>query len=101
MTVTPEQARAAAIQMIRPYVERGDSLESLREGQMGSYNPRYRCVIGSVGMYECRAPRKLGVDAITVGAVNGEPCCYHFRVSELYDEIKSGSKQLSLFEVAS
>lgn len=39
-------SKEAAIDLIRVYVERGDTLDQLRRGQMGSYNSEYGASIG-------------------------------------------------------
>lgn len=97
--VTPEAARACALDHIRRYVERGDLYEWLKESCGGSYSPHYHAQIGSMGKYGCPRPR-FGADTLSIGEVNRVPCCFQFSLRELYDEIKSGTKQLSMFAQA-
>lgn len=86
---TPHEA---AKDLIRVYVLRGDTLESLRLGGMGSYSKRYRAEIGPYGYRN---------DQIVVTRVGETPCHEVFSLPRLYEEIKSEAtigKQLSLFE---
>ncbi len=88
-------AREAAKHLIRRYVERGDSYESLKESWMGSWGRDYRAGIGAGG-HATNCPFK-NPDSITVSWLEGEQVCYHFSLRELYDEIKNGVEQPSLF----
>lgn len=99
--VTVEAARALALNFIRYRVERGDLYEWIKEGCGGSYGAygSHAVQIGSPGIYGCPRPR-FGADTITVGVANFVPCCYMFSLRELFDEIKSGASQLSLFDAA-
>lgn len=87
-------ARDAAREHIRVYVERGDSLDDLRESPHGSYSGDRQVVIGSSGVFGCRA--KFGTDSITVTRVNGVACCHCFRLSDIYAEVRSGMRQAGL-----
>ena len=89
--------REAAIDLIRAYVERGDNIESLREGYMGACGDDYHAQIGG---YAGELPNLIKVksDKIAVSKINGqiiEPQI--FSLQELFDEIKSGVKQPALF----
>ena len=91
---TPQTARDLAKWLIWPYVTRGDSIESLREGGMG--------YCGTQGVVE------IHLDHIIVRAV-GEPprdsrewtVKAKFKLAELYREIQTetqtGVTQSSLF----
>jgi hypothetical protein len=89
-----EQAKAAAIDLIRVYVLRGDSYQSLKESWMGSYGRGYAASIGVAGFMHCRPKR--GTDALVVGELKGEPVCFEFSLRELYDELR-GEGQLRMF----
>lgn len=88
-------AREAARDLIKFYVLRGDSYESLKESWMGVYGRQYRAGIGSGG-HATYCPSK-GNDSITVSWLEGEQVCFHYSLRELFDEIKNGVEQPSLF----
>lgn len=90
------KARAAAKDLIRVYVLRGDSYAHLKESWMGSANSRYWANIGSSGCQPNGHSRR-GADAINVTEIDGEKVCFEFSLRELYDEIRGGREQLSLF----
>ncbi|MHB8581200.1 MAG: hypothetical protein ACYDA4_15260 [Ignavibacteriaceae bacterium] len=88
--------REAAKDLIRAYVERGDSLESLQYGFMGTYSDYH----AQIGGYAGELPNLIKVkpDKIAVDYVNGqgiEPQI--FSLKELFYEIKSGVRQPALF----
>jgi len=88
--------REAAKELIRAYVERGDSLESLQCGFMGAYTDYH----AQIGGYAGELPNLIKVksDKIAVDYINEqviEPQI--FSLKELFDEIKSGVKQPALF----
>jgi hypothetical protein len=60
-------AHEAAIDLIKAYVIRGDSLESLRSGQQGSYSDDYHAEIGG-----CINGKHYGPDKIIVSNLNGK-----------------------------
>ncbi len=91
-------ARHLAKEFIRPYVERGDTYESLVYGCMGEYSDRGRMRIGSFGFVDCRAKRS---GDLTIGRVGDVDCCFVFSLRLLYDEIRAGREQLSLFGTSS
>jgi hypothetical protein len=72
--ITEEQAREAAKSMIKPYVLRGDTLESIKSGRMGSYSDEFNASI-------------LG-NKIEVTAVNGKTTDWKFTLQSIYNEIK-------------
>lgn len=89
--------REAAKDLIRAYVERGDSLESLREGYMGASGDDYHAQIGG---YAGELPNiiKVKSDKIAVDYINGKHIAPQvFSLKELFDEIKSGVNQAALF----
>lgn len=94
--VPRDMARAHAKEMIRVYVDRGDSLEFLEQSPMGvADNPLH----GGVGSLGPTGPcgSKRGKDSILITRVYGEDCCHEFSLRELYDELRTGVEQLSLF----
>jgi hypothetical protein len=80
-------AREAAIDLIRAYVERGDSYESLKGSFLGSMGGRYDAQIG--GYLKNKNAR---ADQIVVSRLNGKEVSEVFSLKELFDEIKSGPK---------
>lgn len=76
-------ARQAAINLIKPYVLRGDDPQWIRSGMMG---------------YACNGTwADLRGDKITVSRLDGEEVNAVFRFKDLYDEIKRGTSQPALF----
>lgn len=89
--------REAAKDLIRVYVERGDSLDSLRAGQLGYCGGDYSA---SIGGYAGELPDLVRVksDKIAVSKINGQIINPQiFSLKELFDEIKSGVRQPVLF----
>ena len=93
-------AKERAIQMIEPYVSRGDSLESLVKGHMGSCSPKgYDINIGGYCFTD------FGTDKVKsyklksgeIGVVLNGSYFEKFKVKDLYNEIVSGMKQLEFF----
>ncbi len=89
------EARDAAKALIRQYVERGDSYQSLKESLMGRYGSDYRAGIGVSGGSSTCAPKNS--DSITVTWLEGNEVCQHFSLKQLFDEIKNGNNQPRLF----
>ena len=95
----------AAKDFIRPYVRRGDSLDSLRKSQMGRYSPHYHAAIGGVifprGGDADAKPRVLRGDRVGITRVAGTPTEAVFSLTELYDEVvaeeQDGVRQPRLF----
>lgn len=75
------QARALAIALIRPYVERGETLEQIRKSYMGSSNGAGSAMVRS---------NKILVDKLDNVAVS-----YSFSLPVLYKEIKGVGKAAS------
>lgn len=86
----------AARDAARTVVEKnpGATLEDIQRGQSGSFSKDLRIQIGSSGAFGCRAT--YGADSITVGRVAGVDCCYCFRLSDIYAEVRSGMRQAGL-----
>ena len=89
--------RESAKDLIKSYVERGDSLESLQSGQLGCSCEDYSACIGG---YAGELPDlvKVKSDKIAVSKINGqiiEPQI--FSLKELFDELKSEVRQPVLF----
>ena len=87
-------ARDAAKDFIRPYVLRGDSVESLRRGAMGHWGQDYRASIGGTIVREYPGGgmrvRGIGTDKVLVHEVAGQPVVPPaiYTLSELYDEVR-------------
>lgn len=80
-------ARDAARDLIARYVERGDSLESLKAGAMGCYGRAYSASIG--GYLDTERGRKhYGTDWIIVTCVAGQPCNERINLPRLYRELQ-------------
>ena len=104
-------AREAAKNLIRIYVEIGDSIENsiehLAAGMLGAANDKY---YASIGGYICNedengqihSVRKVGRYQIGVDRLEGKNCNEIFSLKEIYEEIllekQTGRKeQLTLF----
>lgn len=94
-------ALEAAKDLIRIYVLRGDSLESLVEGGMGRWGPQYRASIGGYACpddptAQCRKLTGRQIAARPAGATDWEI----FSLPTLYDQIRaemtSGYQQVGL-----
>lgn len=98
MAVTREAARAAALDLIRPYVERGDPEDDIRHAGYGWSGAVLSARVGTpLPVDRCPAPRAWGSDVVSVLHVGGVPCCFTFRLSALAAEIRGGTRQLALF----
>lgn len=89
--------REAAKDLIRVYVERGDSFEHLKASYLGAYCEEYSAHIGG---YVGDLPNlvKIKSDEIGVEKINGRTITPQiFSLRELYEEIKLGKEQVSLF----
>lgn len=85
---TSTNAKTIAIDFIKDYVERGDTLKSLKDGQGGSSSSEYSV---SIGGYANK--KRVSSDKIVVTRMNGKDLAIPkiFSLKELYDEIKSQS----------
>lgn len=82
-------AQSAADKFIRPYVERGDTYESIRAGHMGAASAEYRASIGGyIG------DKQYDSHWIVVKEVNGETVNQVFRLREVYDKIATGQERM-------
>ena len=89
------EARELAKKMIAPYVLRGDSLESLMDGQMGQYGSDADVAIhGNVFDENMKLIHEGKRDEIVVSEIAGKHCCYVFKLKTLYNEISSGQLKL-------
>lgn len=100
-------AKEAAIKFIRVYVERGDSIASLKSGQMFTYGSEYKASIGGHifpleykdKILQCpkNLIKKVSSDKILIEEVGGKRVDQIFSLLEIYQEIKRGKVgQLSL-----
>jgi len=88
--------RDAALDFIRPYVVRGDSLDSLQAFFMVAYSDYHAQIGGYVG--ELHNLKKISNNIIAVDFFNGKAIYPQlFSLSELFFEIKSGVSQSTLF----
>lgn len=83
----------AACDLIRPYVLRGDSLESIQKSHISSHRPPYLwmpAISVQIGFYfspNAKTTVKLKPDEI--GAAVGKEWKV-FKLSKIYDDIKNG-----------
>ncbi len=86
-------AREAAKDLIRGYVERGDSIESLAAGCLGYAGSDYYASIGGYiwnGSHTdgtAHFVRKVGRYQIGVDRLDGKDCNEVFSLKEIYNEI--------------
>ncbi len=90
-------ARDLAKDFLRPYVERGDSLDSITEGHMGCFSREYCLQIGACVWKNGKA-RDYSRDELVVTRFRGKECLLVFSVPDLIEEIKKGAAQPSLWE---
>lgn len=86
-TARIETAKDAAKDLIRDYVLRGDSLESLKSGQGGSFNGRYNAQIGGY-----QDGINIGANKIQVSKLNGKDVSEVFSLKKLFDEVSTEKK---------
>lgn len=88
-------AKDAAINLIKHYVLRGDSLQSLRVSHMGSHNDKYDASIaGNAWDKNDELIHKGTIDEVVVTKLYGKKCLHIYKLKDLYDEIKSGQMKL-------
>ena len=86
-------AREAAKHLICKYVERGDSLESLRSGYLGATAPHSYDV--SIGGYLPGGGKHWSGDWIVVRRdMNGVEVNQTFRLKEIFNELQQGQQAL-------
>ena len=99
-------AREAAKSLIRPYVLRGDTVESLAAGMLGSSGGAYDAQIGGYIFNNFQKPdqvsRKLGRYQIGVSEVDGVECMEIFPLTVIYNDILQEARygkreQMALF----
>lgn len=85
----PMSARDCAKDLIRVYVIRGDTLESLAHGHMGSFSSRYHAKIGGLVPAGEGKSRDIGCWKLAVTRIGKQECCEIFSLRELYAEIQA------------
>jgi len=95
--------REFAKSMLAPYIERGDSVESIIAGHMGVGGGGYSAHVGGYVVKTNKDPdmRKWKSTAIkstevAVSEFAGQEVCHIFNIYELAQEIKNKTKQLTL-----
>lgn len=96
--------REFAKYFIERYVKRGDSLESLVSGQGGYSYTGFSVNIGGYAVLTHGSDDitkwesiKINSDEIVVTEYNNEECFEKFKLADLFNEIRSGNEQFSLF----
>lgn len=84
--VTPKDA---AIKLIEAYVLRGDSLQSLKNGNGGTSNSEFSAQIGGYS----RNGKNYSADNILVEKINGKEVNEVFSLKKIYDEIAATAKE--------
>jgi len=98
MTEPIETAFDAAVDLIRVYVLRGDTISSLRSGAMGSYSEEYEAQIGG---YLWTGPlahkKRFGPDKVLVHRIGRRDCGQVVSLRQAYEFVKKGEvRQLAL-----
>jgi len=89
-------AKEAAIDLIKYYVLRGDSYDSLRLSHMGSSGDGYSACIGGYVWKGDKMVYKGKNEEVIVTKLNKKECCFVFKLKKLYDEILSRQINLPL-----
>ena len=92
--VTP---RDLAKELLRPYVERGDSLDFIIDGHMGRSTADSSVQIGPT-IWTDGKRRDYPPTQIVVTEFAGQACLHVFSVAELVAELKAPARQRSLWE---
>ena len=88
-------AKEAAIDLIKYYVKRGDSLQSLRLSHLGYFGGDYDASIGGNALDKnYKLIHKGKIDEIVVTELNGKECLHIYKLKKIFDEIKSGQMKL-------
>lgn len=83
-------ARDCAKDLIRFYVRRGDAIDDLAHGHMGSSNNAYRANIGGLVRQPGAAKaRDIGCWKLAVTRIGQQECCEIFDLRDLYQEIQA------------
>lgn len=88
--------REAALDFLRPYVERGSSLAWIRRRLTGRQEQGTRVQLGGY-IWEGETAERLSRREIAVTTLEGRPCLYRFELAALYRELY-GEQQPSLFD---
>lgn len=79
-------ARDAALDFLRPYVERGVPLSAIKRRLTGRYLDGNRVQLGGY-VWEGEAAERLSRSEVAVTELDGRPCCYVFELRSLYREL--------------
>jgi|SRR5947209_6764882 len=90
-------ARDAAKDFLRPYVERGDSVDSICSGGMGCARREYWAQIGGVTMVNGKT-KHLKSHQLAVTELADKKCFVVFQVEELVAELRRQIEQSALWQ---
>lgn len=92
--------REAALDLSRPYVQRGDSMGYLMRSSMSYSTQRLHAQIGGWMHAGTEQARRLRADQVGVEMADGQPCSAVFTLTELMQELRLGGRlvQGSLFD---
>ncbi len=103
----PFTALDAAKDFIRPYVIRGDTIDQLAQGQMGTSRPEYAAQIGGVAHEPGPSPMDpgrhwvVGTHRIAVTRLGGRRMFARFKIEDVYQLVHTedvkGERQGRLF----
>lgn len=88
----PQTPFEAAVELIKAYVVRGDSIEDLRRGQTGTWVGTWGAQIGG-----WLNGKRYGSDKIIVERVLDQEVNQVFSLKEVFEFIKNKDKALTLF----
>ena len=88
--------REAALEFIRPYVERGTSIAWLKRRLTGRQQDGNRIQLGGY-LWEGETAERLTRSEVAVTEFGGEPCLYLYPLRSLYRELYE-RQQPSLFD---
>lgn len=77
------------IKMLRPYIERGDTIQDTKAGQMGSFGSDGYVQIGGYAN-----GKHYSTDYVVVSKVGNNECLQVFKLKDIYDRVLT--KQVSL-----
>jgi len=97
MQKTKEAARNLAKELLRPYVERGDSLNAITEGHMAWGWKGFRAQIGAC-IWKHGKSRQYSRYDLVVSQFAGQDCLLVFSVTDLIADIRARLVQPSLWE---
>lgn len=96
VNVTVMTPREAAIEFIRPYVERGTSIAWLKRRLTGQYQDGTRVQLGGY-IWHGETAERLSRGEVAVTEFGGEPCLHRYELRALYRELYE-RQQPSLFD---